>query len=381
MIAPSKLFKIMTKRFRQSRRRRKVVPIQGVPEDISHERLSELCLQHTGGSLKRVSYIHVSGWKRAGAYRLFLENNRGREWRVIYKNAIYELDHIPALKGFPVKPGPPEFIVYSQARGALVKYLPDVYQCIERVPGRHYQYLLEDLGGEFENISAKIGRKAKFRVAAELPAFHDAMREWLSEINSDGLLDYNSRFSLALIEYAETALTDFVRNTSSAIVRDVWELWPSIAEVYLDSEFQDAKRDAPIHGDSNSANIMVHKKYPDRLKFIDWEWAGLGIAYTDLVSLFRRSDPATNAKILAIYSENKGRHVLSEAARQYEWCRLERGILDAAYIAAQYMGSSEFAERRQAWAPLFIERSLSTVRCAYRVLCSKNMRSEKITVY
>ena len=242
----AQLSRMVTKRIRRNSRRRKAVRVQGIPDGISHDTLTELCLQHTGGSLERASYIHVSGWKRAGAYRLFLVNSKGREWRLIYKNAIYELDHIPALKNFPITPGPPEFLVYSHANGALAKYLPNVYLCKEAIPGKHYQYLLEDLGDNYTQICYTNNRKVKFRVAAEFAAFHNAMKVWLPEINKKHLLQYNDKFSQMLRAHAGVVFAKLAEQTSSDVVHEVCDQWPKISELLLDGDSQHFERDVPV---------------------------------------------------------------------------------------------------------------------------------------
>lgn len=348
-------------------RQSQAVPQEGLPEGLNYEVLADLCLQHTGGSLKKVSYVHLSGWKRAGAHRVFLEDYRGRKWRLIYKNAIYDLDQIPALHSFPIKPGLPEFLVYSHARGALAEFLPDVYLCTEKIPDVHYQYLLEDLGAEFVRISGS-HRSAKSKVAAKLPVFHEAMRRWLSEVDQDRLLRYDFEYSEALQRYAGAAFTRLARSTSSHLVREVCDLWSNISETYLAPEFSDLGRNDPVHGDLNVANVLVHKSNPAKFKLIDWEWAGFGVPYADLVSLFRRADPARSVKILAFYAANIIGRDPDEAARIYEWCRLERGILDAAFMAAQHSGSAEATPVLQQSITPFIKEALETTLASYRAL-------------
>lgn len=368
MIRPARLLKIFAKRFSQSGTRRPAVRIEGAPDGLVWETLAELCVQHTGAAPKRISYIHVSGWKRAGAYRLFIENAKGREWRVIFKNAIYHLDHIPALEGYPVAPGPPEFLVYANAGGPLAEYLPEVYMCSEVVPGEHYLYLLEDLHPEFMQIS-DTGRGVKFGVAAELPFFHDALRQWLSGIAPTLLLHYDQKYSESLQFYAGSVFNRLAEMGGSSVASQVRDLWPSISSLHLDAEFQESGRDAPIHGDPNVANVMVHSRHPKRLKFIDWEWAGLGVPYADLVSLFRRVDARTHARLLDIYLGNTKPDQLDRQRRLYQWCRLERGMNDAAYMAAQHMGISGAGQSTlDASTQEFIEKSLGNMLSAYKSL-------------
>lgn len=368
MIGPVKLGRRILRRVRLGRPRAGDAPIQGIPEGIARDVLEELCLQRTGSKLRRVAYRHLSGWKRAGAYRLFLENTRGHLWRLIYKNAVYELDHIPALKNFPVTPGAPEFLVYSRASGSFAEYLPEVYLCQEEIPNKHYHYLLEDLGEDFCPVCENNTTKVKFSVVEQLPAFHEAMLEWLKEVDKQLLLQYNEEYSQALRTYAGDVFAEYSKQTSSPVVQKVCEHWAGIAQLAIGATNWALER-APIHGDANGSNILIHKNNIQRIKFIDWEWAGVGMPFADIVSLFRRVDADTGAKIVAIYRENSRNQTFGDPLRLYEWCRLERAMVDAAYIASQYMGSLELEARKAGdWEPGFIENSLNTMFSAYEAL-------------
>jgi hypothetical protein len=317
------------------RRRRRKVPVEGVPEGIAFETLDELCLQQLGQPLAHVSHLHLSGWKAAGSYRLLLRTRGGRHWSLIYKDAIYNLDHIPALAKLPITPGPPEFLIYGNARGALAKYLPAVYLCSEITPGEHYQYLLEDLGQEYQrNTSPEV----ILSTVAELRAVHRALSEWSPTVDEDCLLRYGYEFSVAVQEYARTTLERYAQRTASATVSELCELWPQVSAVYLRKEFHGFTTARPIHGDLNPANVRIHRKYPDRIKLIDWEWAGLGMAHADLVSLVGGRAPEVRQQALAVFSRQDNRLSLDEHRRLYQWCRLERALLNAAFCAAQLMG-------------------------------------------
>jgi len=171
-----------------------------------------------------------------------------------------------------------------------------------------------------------------------------------------------------LRDYAGPVLFRLAEQESSDLLHEICGMWPDISGLTLDMVGPGIGTDAPVHGDSNGANILVHKTIYHKIKLIDWEWAGLGIELSDLVSLFRRSSPEVYARALANYSAGCEKYSPDMAARLYEWCRLERGILDAAYIAAQHMGSAELVERRQDWAPRFVDKSLYNVLGAYRNL-------------
>jgi len=323
-------------RFLGIRRTRKApVPVEGLPEGIAFETLNELCLQRFGKPLAHVSYVHISGWKAAGSYRLFLQTRGGRSWNLIYKNAIYTMDHIPALAGLPIAPGPPEYLVYSNARGTLARYLPAVHLCSEVVPGEHYQYVLEDVGQEYRRLSQP---EAFLDVATELPAIHRALSEWSLTVDQDRLLRYGRDFSVALQEHAGKVLERYAQRMANPAFSEIGELWPQISEVYQRPEFHKSEV-RPIHGDFNCANILIHERCPDRIKLVDWEWSGLGMAHADLASLLKGSlcESEIAQRALLVFSEQDRQLSLDEHRRLYQWCLLERALLDATFCAAQVM--------------------------------------------
>jgi len=344
MRIPGKLRRVFISGLRSLRRRRQrkapPVPIEGVAEGITFETLNEVCLQYLGEPLVRVAHLHLSGWKSAGSYRLLLWTEGGHQWRLIYKNAIYTMDQIPALAKLPVAPGPPEYLLYSNAGGTLIRYLPAVYLCSEVIPGRHYQYLLEDVGQEYRK-DTRI--EAVLRTVAALPVIHRALDEWSRTVDQDRLLRYGYEFSAAFQEYARETLERYARWTANEAVSEVCRLWPRVVEVYLREEFHDLQTSCPIHGDFNPANVLVHQEDPDQIKLVDWEWLGLGVPHADLASLLGGRDPEVEQRALAIFFEQDDQLSLDEHRRLYQWCKLERGLLNAAFCAAQFMGHPTLA--------------------------------------
>lgn len=346
MLARNKFRNIVPSRVRflghRCRRKARPVPVEGVPEGIDFETLNELCLQRLGKPLAHVSHVHLSGWKAAGSYRLLLRAKGSRRWRLIYKNAVYSTDHIPALAKLPVVPGPPEYLVYSNAAGPLGQYLPAVYLCSEIVPGRHYQYLLEDLGQAYRkstNLEAILG------IVAELPSIHQAFGAWSRSVDQDRLLRYGHEFSVAFSEYARETLEGYAQKTANEAVSEVCRLWPRISGVYLREEFQEIGTACSIHGDFNPANVLVHSKYPHRVKLVDWEWAGLGMPHADLASLLGGRKPEIEQQALSLFLRQDTNLPLNENRRLYQWCNLERGLLNAAFCAAQSMARPALTTR------------------------------------
>lgn len=331
-------------------------PVKGLPEGIAYETVNRLCLDHLGEPLRRVSYVHLSGWKVSGAYRLFLKSVKGRTWHLIYKNAIYNPEQIPALRGLPIRPGPPEYLVYKHPQGALSQYLPTVYLCLEIVPGRHYQYVLEDVGQEYQRL-AEYEEPARGRnvlkAAAELSRLHHALSEWSMAADPTYLLRFDREFSTALLKYAKRNLEWYVRETADKAVSEALEHWSLISEVHGRSEFYECRITQPIHGDYHTGHVYFHKNDPDRIKVIDWEWTGLGRPHADLATLLQGKEPDVEQQALVRYSEQDKRLSLDEHKRLYEWCQLERGLLNASFLARQQMESS----RKVFWIPEFIQRS------------------------
>lgn len=313
------------------------VIVQGIPDGIRFDVLSDLYLQYVGNALRNVSYTHMSGWKKTGAYLLLLQSNSGKQWRVIFKNSVYQADQIPALLELPIRPGPPEFLVYHHLNAGLEKYLPAVYLCEEVVPGTHYRYLLEDLSDRYQKSWKP---EYVLRAARNLPLLHQRMGEWARGIDQERLIRYDHQFRNNLLQYIEKSLTAYFHRTSEDLVSKVLDVWEDISELYQRREFLELEANCPIHGDLNLSNIMFHKKKPEQLKLLDWEWAGLGIAHADLASLLKGATPEVENRALSAFSYDSGKLSPGEHRRIYLWCKLERGFLDAAFLALQCMDSS-----------------------------------------
>ena len=343
-------------------KRIKRIPIKGIPDGLNVEVLNKLCSHYLGESLAKVSYVHISSWKKTGAYRLFLQTNQGKQWRLIYKNAIYTSDQIPALVGLPVTPGLPEYVVYSNTQESLTKYLPTVYDCSSVIPGKHYRYLLEDLGQEYQRVSTP---EAILQTVKELPAIHRALNEALSGIKQDYLLRYDRQFSLALQEYTRRNLERYSQRTANNTVVDFLQLWSKIAELHGRNEFYRPELIRPLHGDFNLANILIHKQQPNKFKIIDWEWSGLGIPTVDLAVLLKKTSSEINQQALLLFSELDNQLSLKEYSRLYSWCKLERCMLDAAFLCVQQMESSAKTQRNLSKA---IDNALLRVMATYHEL-------------
>jgi len=333
---------------------------EGLPDGLDFETVNQICQHQFGERLETVSHVHLSGWKTSGAFRLRLGMSGRCHHTVIYKNAVYRLEEIPAVDGLPVRPGPPEYIVYRQGSGSFSDYLPAVYYCEEVVPGQHYRYLLEDVNTVYHPLSYRSPKIVN--IAAGLPALHETMRRWAQDIGTDGLLKYGSAFSSALAVYVQTQLGRYQQVIKSSDVEQVLKNWRAISTIHLSPDFIVPDLLQPIHADYSPANIYVSKRIP--IKILDWEWAGIGLPHADLASLLKRANPELEQKAFAAYSQQDRRLSGHEHHRWYEWCQLERGLLDAGYLAKQYLDTDQPAQK----IPHYIEKSLQRALRAFKTL-------------
>src|SRR5574337_337797 len=327
---------------------------RGLPNGIDVETLDRII----GHPVKRVSYVHLSAWKSSGSFRLFVEGQSGRKWTLIYKDCVYDPKELPALKGMPISPGPPEYFVYKHARGRLLRYLPKVFLCLERQPGRHFQYVFEDLDVEHINLrrfggNDLEGRRNMITAISQLPELHKTLDEWLADIDLSAILRYGGNFSSILLNHAKPILERYSQATSDETVLDLLGRWPLILQLHAHSHELRSGATRGIHGDYHSEHIYVHKSNPDGIKLIDWEWMGFGIPHADLASALKRASPDAERMGLEIFFTQVDTLSLGEHKSLYEWCQLERGIMDATYLAAQQME----APRKVGWVSCYIRSS------------------------
>lgn len=329
---------------------------QGLPEGIHRGIIDQVCFDHLRASVKSIFHVQVSGWKSYGAYRLLIETDTGMSWSLILKNEVYDSEHIPGLNGLPIIPGPPEYFVYKCAHDELSKYLPAVYVCHEIIPGKHYQYLLEDLIWTYRKLW--LSTEDLLRASSELPALHRALNRWSAIAGYKGLLRFDDDFTVGLLDYARVHLTRYAQETGDETVTEVCGRWSEISEIYQSQEFREVPREFTIHGDYNRLNIYFHRKDKDRMKVVDWEWAGLGLPHTDLASLLKKVMSAEiEERALRLFTKDESGLSFEEHVRLYRWCQLGRGLLDGAYLAEQGSVSS----RQLSWLPSFINGAMLQV--------------------
>jgi len=340
--------------------------ISGLPEGLSFTLLDELCREHLDRPLLRVAHTNLTveanrsslAWKDSLTYRLHLTAERDRTWTLLYKNTTYRPERVPAVAELGNPPGSPEYWVYTKAQASLARFLPEAYYCQEVSPGKQYKYLLEDLDTDYQNATTP---QITLMVAAELGTFHRLLGQWAKLSGQGKLLSYDRNFSTALREQAQKTFERFSRRSVNTTVNEITRLWPKIAKVHNNPEFYAYQALKPIHGDFYCANIL-RRTAPIQVKVLDWEWAGLGVAHMDLVTLLRKATPELETQVLAIYARQNPELTLEEHTRLYRWCQLERGLFHATYLANQQMDTSS---KRFFTMPKSLEEPLQQMLTAY----------------
>ncbi len=334
--------------------------VAGLPEGLCFDELNELCLLSLREPLLCVSHCSLSGWKKSNTYRLMLETENRGKWSLIYKNAAYQHEMIPALSSLPIHPGPPEYTIYSKANGEIIKYLPAIHMCREVIPGLHYRYLMQDLSKHYRAAR----NKDILSITSELAQLYDNLGECEFNLNEDTFIIYNEGLCAELKTYILEGLQRYCDVVNGTAVNWACDNWEKISALY-DEKYGYSALNTIIHGDSNLANILIHNQNGDKIKFIDWEWAGIGLVHQDLASLLKRANPAVEEAALEIFSKYDRSLSSGEHRRLYELCQLERGLIDCAFLANQVIESSDKTKIDIAG---YIEDSASRVMGAYNKL-------------
>ena len=195
---------------------------------------------------------------------------------------------------------------------------------------------------------------------------HQEMNKFFSEVKCSGLLVYDQQFSGEIQNYFQQNITNYLQTNNNQNIARTYKLWSQISELHSRQEFQELSSNQPIHGDLNLSNILIHQQDPERIKFIDWEWTGLGKVHADLASLVSRSQPEIEHQALVIFAAQNKQLSFEQHRRLYYWCQLERGLLDAAFIAVQQLRSSHQSEFLS--SSEFIEQAMQRIFKSYQEL-------------
>jgi hypothetical protein len=294
-----------------------------------------MCEGQLDGHIGRCAHQHIAGWKKHGTFRLHVVTEKGTRRTFIFKDEIYTLDEIPALRELSVRPGPPEYHVYTQsADSPLSTFLPRLFWHAELEPGRHFRYLLEDLQLRYRRLHFR-RRDLLFAVRVLMKA-QKAMKSTFEKRGDKGLIRYDKTYSEKMIEYARNSLEEYASKTNDGEAKEIIGLWSNILEIHETKEAFGDELNQPIHGDYTLPH--VHWKHgAEGAKIVDWEWAGLGMPHADLAALLKWADPEIRREAIGILVKEHGKIRLEEHDRLLNWCLLERKLLDAGFFAKQQM--------------------------------------------
>lgn len=329
--------------------------VDGAPPGIARETLDALCREHLGRRLDRCAYVHLSSWKPCGTYRLRLSTDAGTTWQLIFKDEIYAAETIPALQSLPILPGPPEFAIYQVKEPRFATFLPDLHWSCELEPGRHFQYVMADLGQGFERM--RKDRQHLILAARALVEFQAALKEACGQNPHPYLITYDRRYSEALLDYVAKNLETYRTGRHDRAIDELCRNWRHVVAVHQRDEFYQHRLHAPIHGDYNRSNVHLHARDPAQAKVVDWEWAGIGVPHADLAALLKRVDPDDEHAALAAFVHAHPELDAASHQRLLRWCQLERRLLDAGFLARQQMAST----RRVRWLEGYIRRAAADV--------------------
>ncbi len=337
--------------------------IDGLPADMDFNTLDKICQEQIHDPLISVSYRHLSAWKRSGAYKIVLSTQSGQTWSVIYKNSIYNETEIPALSKLSIVPGQPEFLTYEFAKNTFSPYLPKVYYCNEIIPGEHYQYILEDLSHYF--LPARTYMDL-IKATRGIIHIQGDLANYLKELKIQKPIYYDSGFVKNLYAYTKSNLNRYAEETGAS--GKLWDSRHNILEFYLKNRAHDDLPLVPIHGDYNTENILIDiLRIP--VKIIDWEWAGLGPLHSDLAALLKRINKPLETICFLVFALQHKKISISEHKWRYELCQIERGLLDAGFLAVQELEAS-FKEGSLNMSK-YIEESLQRALRGYDYCLSK----------
>jgi hypothetical protein len=318
---------------------------KGLPPGIEWEILDSLCKNNYASEIKFVCYQHLSAWKISGAYRILIHLANGKEQQLIFKESHYNEEEIPGLVGLPVNLALPEYIIYRQNSLQPLLFLPKVFLAEEIVAGQKYRYIFEDLSQEYKRIHH--GSEI-LQVTTQFNYVYRKFNDWSHRANLSGLIHYDKDFSRSLQKYAYENIIHLDEKASDPILYQVINQWSEICSVHMLDEFHQYPRNHLIHGDLNFSNIHIHQRDPKLIKMVDWEWAGFGTPLSDFVSLTKGASPHTKTAAYKNLAGSTGEYSpfkeLSQDQRLFKrmvsWCQIERGMLDAGFLSAQYSNSS-----------------------------------------
>lgn len=321
--------------------------VAGPPPGVEWIDLDELCERLVGAPLRSVCHQHTSGWKSSGAYRVVLTGATGATREIFCKVNDHRPEEIAALEDLPVTVGPPELAVLRAARYAPVKaHVPALYSFTRQGEVRTTLFM-ESLGRTWHSCTT--WPRDVIRAASEAATVQTMLREQFGESPPDELIRYDGAFSTALNGYALDHLKAYSAHVSDELVDQVLARWNEVADACLVAN--DRRTPTIVHGDFNLANVFMHVSR-QRLKVLDWEWAGIGDGYRDLAALLKRAPRQVELDALRAYHRVAGGE---PDWGHYQKLQVERGLLDASFLSVQFLDAVDTPRMNM---PRFIRTSL-----------------------
>ena len=311
---------------------------QGLPPGISRQMVASFLCHNRAGKLVAAQFCHVSSWKNAGCYRLRLKSRSCGTFKVIFKNARYSKTDIPALIGLPVLPGLAEYFFFSQKDCPATGFLPAIYHAEEISPKEHYRYLMQDLSIDHRRFA---GMGDLIRICKFLPRLQESLRQSLTRTSDQPLFRYDREFDTQLLTYAYCSLKAFQSANRDLVLNQLITHWDEFATGYLQSSelAYSLQPLTVIHGDCNPSNLMIHRR-DNSIRVFDLEWSAWGLPHSDLVSVLINAPSKMEEPCLAAFYKSLNRHTstVDEDMAVLRHARMQRAILNASFLAKQYLG-------------------------------------------
>jgi Phosphotransferase enzyme family len=317
------------------RRRLAAGMVRGLPKGLDHASLAVAVRDQKGSDFTAVRHAPLQAWKLESANIVWIRLQDGTRWSLVFKNAQFDHDDYPAIRGLSFQVGVPEYSVYSTMTPRLRHFSPEIYAAWELQHGTRYQYIMEDLRTGFHPV---YGRRDKASVLRNVISLHDALSNWVAEKGDEHLLRYDRDYVVELIHHAEVGLDRLAVTGGQSITEDVRRVWPDVVG-YLLAERNLARRQLrPIHGDLNTKNCFVSNKHGDEVRFVDWEWCGYGTMHDDVASLLKRSDRGLDEQALHMISQVEPHLPERDHLELIWWSRLATAVRDASLLSHQLAG-------------------------------------------
>jgi Ser/Thr protein kinase RdoA (MazF antagonist) len=207
----------------------------------------------------------------------------------------------------------------------------------ETTPGRDFVILLEDPTPGWRRAT----RDRDLLVAAEaLGRMRDGLARLL-ESCPELFVDHERLTGAAFLAYVRPSLESFAVSHGAGQIGSFLRNWAALSESYLEALERKPRPMVPVHGDYGPSNLLVRGEAPGDLRVLDWEWAGRGPLHTDLAILLKGQDEAVEQAVLRSVFARDPSLAPEEHLRLYLLARLERSLLDAAYLAAHLTENRE----------------------------------------